>query len=64
MYGLDHRAVRMLADERMALLRTEMSRTRPLSGRGRRERVGLWLVGFGFRVAGQYSPPAREVPSA
>jgi hypothetical protein len=63
MYGLDHQAVRMLADERQALLRREMARARR-PRRGRRERVGLWLVGLGFRLAGQYAPPPRQVPSA
>ena len=62
MYGLDHQAVRMLADERMARLQKEMARVErhPRT----RERLGLWLVGFGFRVAGRYGPPPQRVPSA
>lgn len=62
-YGLDHKAMRMLADERMALLQREMGRTQGLPRRATRERVGLWLVSFGFRLAGQCTPP-RQVPSA
>jgi hypothetical protein len=63
-YGLDHRAMRMLADERMDLLQREMTRTQQASRRATRERVGLWLVGFGFRLAGQCSPPPRQATSA
>jgi hypothetical protein len=62
-YGLDHRAMRMLADERMTLLQAEMRRTRPASRRRTRERFGLWLVSFGFRVAGQCTPPPRQAPT-
>ena len=62
-YGLDHQAMRMLADERAALLRQEMGRTAQASRRARRERVGLWLVSFGFRLAGQYATP-RQAPSS
>ena len=50
----------MLADERMALLQSEMRRTQHGSRRAARERLGLWLVGFGFRVAGQCTPPPRQ----
>jgi peptidoglycan/xylan/chitin deacetylase (PgdA/CDA1 family) len=64
MYGLDHRAIRMLADERMDLLQREMRRAQQASRRATRERVGLWLVGFGFRLAGRCSPPPRQAPSA
>jgi hypothetical protein len=64
MYGLDHQAQRMLASERMALLQREMARTRPVARRPARERVGLWLVGFGFRLAGPYAPPPRQAHSA
>ncbi len=64
MYGLDHRAMRMLANERMTLLQREMTRAQRVPRRGARERLGLWLVSFGFRVAGQCSPPPRQVPSA
>lgn len=64
MYGLDHQAQQMLASERMALLQREMTRTRPLARRPARERVGLWLVGFGFRLAGRCSPPPRQAHSA
>lgn len=64
MYGLDHRAVRMLADERMSLLQAEMRRTQPVSRRAKRERLGLWLVSFGFRVAGRCTPPPRQAPTA
>jgi hypothetical protein len=64
MYGLDHRAMRMLADERMTLLRREMKRTRRSPRRATRERVGLWLVSVGFRLAGPRTPPPRHVPSA
>ena len=63
MYGLDHRAMRMLANERMTLLQREMTRSQRVPRRGARERLGLWLVSFGFRVAGQCSPPPRQVPS-
>ena len=63
MYGLDHQAVRMLADERTALLQAEMRRTRPASRPATRERVGLWLVGFGFRLAGRCTPPPRQAPT-
>jgi len=62
MYGLDHQAVRTLADERMARLQDEMARVQR-HPRGR-ERLGLWLVGFGFRVAGQVAPPPQRVPTA
>ena len=64
MYGLDHRAMRMLANERMTLLGREMTRTQRAPRRCARERLGLWLVSFGFRVAGQCSPPPRQAPSA
>jgi len=64
MYGLDHRAMRMLANERMILLQGEMIRVHRVPRRGARERLGLWLVSFGFRVAGQCAPPPRQVPSA
>ena len=64
MYGLDHRAMRMLANERMTLLQRETIRAQRAPRRGARERLGLWLVSFGFRVAGQCSPPPRRVPSA
>jgi hypothetical protein len=64
MYGLDHRAMRMLANERMALLELDMRRAQRAPRRARRERLGLWLVSLGFRLAGQYSPPPRQVPSA
>lgn len=64
MYGLDHRAMQTLADERMALLRREMRLTRRAPRRATRERVGLWLVGFGFRLAGRCSPPPRQAHSA
>jgi hypothetical protein len=55
--------MRMLADERMALLQREMTRPQRLPRRGARQRLGLWLVSFGFRIAGQCSPPPRQVPS-
>jgi len=64
MYGLDHRAMRMLANERMALLQRESARLERAPRRGVRERLGLWLVSFGFRLAGQCSPPPRQAPSA
>lgn len=53
----------MLADERMSLLQTEMRRTQPVSRRAKRERLGLWLVSFGFRVAGRCTPPPRQAPT-
>lgn len=63
MYGLDHRAMRILADERMSLLQREMARSRRVGRRAARERVGLWLVGLGFRLAGPCAPP-RQLPTA
>ena len=60
MHGLDHRAVRFLAEERRELLRSDMERSRR-PRRGTRVRVGLWLVGLGFRVAGPCAAPAREL---
>jgi hypothetical protein len=64
MYGLDHRAMRMLANERMALLQRAGAQPERAPRRGPRERLGLWLVSFGFRVAGECSPPPRHVPTA
>jgi len=54
----------MLANERMALLRRESALTQRAPRRGARERLGLWLVSFGFRLAGQCSPPPRQVQSS
>ena len=64
MYGLDHQAVRMLADERRAILQRDMARSQGAPRAARRERVGLWLVSFGFRLAGRCTPPPRQAPSA
>lgn len=64
MYGLDHQAVRMLAAERSALLQREMARAQRARRRAKRERLGLWLVSFGFRLSGQCAPQPRQVPSA
>ncbi len=63
MYGLDHTAMRMLADERMALLQREMIRSRPARRGAMRHRLGLRLVSLGFRLAGQCAPP-RQLPSS
>jgi hypothetical protein len=64
MMGLDHRAVRLMADERSALLRGEMERSRRGPARRRRQRLGLWVVGVGFRLAGECAPPPQSVPTA
>jgi hypothetical protein len=60
--ALDHRVARLLAEERVELLRREMTRS---GGRRRRprERVGLALVGLGHRIAGAPALP-RELSSA
>ena len=63
MYGLDHRAMKMLADERTALLQREMRRSRPAQRSATRQRLGLWLVDVGFRLAGPCAPP-RQLPSS
>jgi hypothetical protein len=63
MNGLDHTAMRMLVDERMALLRREVTRGRPTRRGGARQRFGLWLVSLGFRLAGPCAPP-RQLPTA
>jgi hypothetical protein len=62
-YGLDHRAMQMLADERMALLQREMSRSRPARRGAMRQCLGLRLVSLGFRLAGPCAPP-RQLPSS
>ena len=63
MYGLDHRAMQMLAEERMALLGREVARSRPARRGAARQRFGLWLVSLGFRLAGPCAPP-RQLPTA
>jgi hypothetical protein len=63
MHGLDHRALRVLADDRTELLRHEMTRpARPRRGTAR-VRLGFWLVGVGFRVAGPCAGPPPELAS-
>jgi hypothetical protein len=61
--ALDHRVARQLAGERVELLRRDMSRG-PRRGGGVRQRVGLALVGLGFRIAGPCAPPRGRLSSA
>jgi hypothetical protein len=60
--AFDHRAVRLLAEERAALLRRDAGPIR--RSRGGRQRVGLWLVGVGFRIAGSRLTPRERLSSA
>lgn len=61
--ALDHRVARQLAAERAELLSRDMSRGRRPGG-GPRQRVGLALVGLGFRIAGPCAPPRGRLSSA
>lgn len=62
MQALDHRVARQLAEERVELLRRDMTPS-PRRG-GTRQRVGLALVGLGFRIAGPCAPPRGRLSSA
>ncbi len=63
MQALDHHAARLLAEEeRAALLRHDAGRIR--RSHGGRQRVGLWLVGVGFRIAGSGLAPRERLSSA
>ena len=63
MQALDHRVARLLAAERAELLQRDMGRSRQAPG-GARQRLGLALVGLGFRIAGPCAPPRERRPSA
>jgi len=61
--ALDHRVARQLAAERVELLRRDMTSS-PRRGGGARQRLGLALVGLGFRIAGPCAPPRGRLSSA
>jgi hypothetical protein len=61
--ALDHRVARLLAAERAELLQRDMGRSRREAG-GARQRLGLALVGLGFRIAGPCAPPRDRLSSA
>ena len=50
--GLDYRTANTIATERAALLRKDMARNHQRSRGPARQRVGMWLVGLGLRLAG------------
>ena len=54
---LDPATTRLLAGERVALLRSDAATTTRRRERGTRTRIGFWLVGLGLRLAGR---PAVE----
>ncbi len=62
MQALDHRVARVLAAERVELLREDAVRSTRRTGT--RQRVGLWVVGLGFRIAGPCSTPRERLSSA
>jgi hypothetical protein len=48
---LDPATTRLLAGERIALLRSDAATTTRRRERGTRTRIGFWLVGLGLRLA-------------
>jgi hypothetical protein len=60
--ALDHRVARLLAEERVALLRADAERGTSRGGSAR-QRVGLALVGLGFRIAGPRVMPRERLSS-